>query len=1238
MNFSEPESPQKPAPGLQMEGRTTPGRPRAVLWMLTVLVVVAAGAIALLEGQSQPPRLPVEWTPKALEITVLSGTVEGATFSFRVPDTLQDASLFVTPEIATLFRIADAEGSGTVQPDRTYTLNASIEAPLSISAGSYEGVVHLRYGNATAARPLPVVINVVPPTAEAIPVTASTPSIDRIITTPEGRVLVKDELIIILSREISDPDRRIREIAQVSGGVITGSLPGTWSYEIRYDVESIAHLESIRGMLLTLADVEAVLMSIVAQPLTNADHTTPSEWNDPDWNHWNLEYIEAPLAWNIETGKRDVVVGVIDKVFYEDHEDLRGNVLPPVLGVRSSFGLLGGHGTHVTGIIAADGNNGVGVAGVAWSATLRLYDVSTLKAYQVADVMLKAAHEGARIINMSIGFTDHLSDTVARKDALEAAKTLGIALQAAIDDPDVDVLWVFAAGNKNRDAELESPANLAKYFPDNVLTVANVGQSGTLYKTSNWGPVVSVAAPGESIRSTTRKLVCGIFSDDCSDYAEMTGTSQAAPQVAGLAALILSRHRSLAASKVKQCIVEASKRDGPEFPGHSFSGLNAFSAVKCTFANDDAYTMTQGTALTVFAPGVLEHDIVPPDLNARVEFISPLNPDVLINLDGNGGFTLDMTGPRAGFVGTVAFDYVIVTDKWTSDRATVRVIVEPGATAPAPHIEQIAPSSVVGSVFDLTINGTGFDPVGAVDQVYLPDGTLMGQGVIKSRSATQIVVTQHMAGAAPLLQPYIVKVRNSDGQLSNGVPLTLTNEVSVSPATGLPGTQFNYTGRGFTADQTATSHLKRPDGTEFPSLVIPIAADGTFSRVIDSTGFTPGQYEVRAVDDSTVRESPHVTFVVSDGAQTSSWSTYQHDASRSGRSGHLGPDLLTEAWSIALTNASSSAAVGPDSRLWQTVAGPNRSFRLQAFWPSGVMAVDNGPFGQDPGPISFRQDGGLYVAARARIYSFTSEGDLEWFVDTVDPGPTSPAVRADGSFVVSINPVQFCQVEVASFDKNGNRLWQTPFGCNGLTTVALTPDGDAIVAHPADFGGMVYRLDGITGDIEWSRASTRPGPPSVSESGRIFFLEATSRLVALNPDGSTAWQSDVLGVSPLRPPVSIHDDDGVSVVTTDANAGSMATLRRFLPDGTPSWTQTLVPVTSGSPIALIDGAGRVFVSLERNTVADPPVSLIYAFDSSGQQLWQQDAQHVFWTVIGGESTLYATILDALGLRLIALRD
>jgi hypothetical protein len=109
------------------------------------------------------------------------------------------------------------------------------------------------------------------------------------------------------------------------------------------------------------------------------------------------------------------------------------------------------------------------------------------------------------------------------------------------------------------------------------------------------------------------------------------------------------------------------------------------------------------------------------------------------------------------------------------------------------QIASISPTSVVGSSFDLTIDGQGFDGA-TTDMVYKSNGQYMGSGTRLSQTATRLVVRESMAGAAP--GPYTIKVKNGTGQLSNGATLTLRSEVSVSPSTGSAGTTFTLSGRG----------------------------------------------------------------------------------------------------------------------------------------------------------------------------------------------------------------------------------------------------------------------------------------------------------------------------------------------------------------------------------------------------------------------------------------------------------
>src|SRR4051812_4748461 len=256
--------------------------------------------------------------------------------------------------------------------------------------------------------------------------------------------------------------------------------------------------------------------------------------------------IGAPLAWNVSTGSSSIAVAVIDTGIDYTHPDLVSNVwsapapFTVTVGGRAvncaqgthGFNAItntclpiddNGHGTHVSGIIGAAGNNGVGVTGVNWTTrlmALKFLDASgsgaTSDAIDSIEFAIQAkaifgANAGVRVLSNSWGgpgFSGALYNEV---------------LRAAAND----ILFVAAAGNSNANNDASSfyPAN---YNASNVIAVAATDSNDSLASFSNFGrQTVHLGAPGVNILSTYQ-----------SGYAYLSGTSMAAPHVSGAAALI----------------------------------------------------------------------------------------------------------------------------------------------------------------------------------------------------------------------------------------------------------------------------------------------------------------------------------------------------------------------------------------------------------------------------------------------------------------------------------------------------------------------------------------------------------------------------------------------------------------------------------------------------------------------------------------------------------------------------
>lgn len=256
--------------------------------------------------------------------------------------------------------------------------------------------------------------------------------------------------------------------------------------------------------------------------------------NDPLFEkQWNLRMINMPKAWDRSKGK-GVVVAVIDTgIAYEDYQEFRQ--VPDLKGVKfvTGYDFVNdtehanddqSHGTHVAGTIAQATNNGEGVAGVAFEATLMpvkvLNHFGSGNTADIADAIRFAADHGAKVINMSLGGGGR---SAVMEHAVEYARAHGTVV-------------VCAAGNGGRGI-VEYPAA----YPGSVA-VGAVGPTGTKAPYSSWGKELDIAAPGgDKSQGDQGGIVQNTIDPQDpskSIYASFQGTSMATPHVAAVAALL----------------------------------------------------------------------------------------------------------------------------------------------------------------------------------------------------------------------------------------------------------------------------------------------------------------------------------------------------------------------------------------------------------------------------------------------------------------------------------------------------------------------------------------------------------------------------------------------------------------------------------------------------------------------------------------------------------------------------
>lgn len=391
-------------------------------------------------------------------------------------------------------------------------------------------------------------------------------------------------------------DRVEDEIESVSGLAAIDDLDGEQAEEVASEYAKLSEVEYAEPNFEIRADpldANSIRSRFVSSETLNGP-------NDPmlseQWGLINTGQregvagadVSAGDAWEKTHGSRKVVVAVLDSGVDYTHPDLAGNIwhrpadmemyFDKELGVVDDYNGFSaveserdpmdenGHGTHCAGIVGAEGDNNLGIAGVNWQVEIMPLKFmgrggfgSTKDAIEAINYVIERKQEGVnvRVISASWG-------------SRQKSKALEDVIRKA---GEADILFVAAAGNDSMDAD-KTPHYPSNYKLPNVISVAALDRKDQLASFSNYGAKsVHLAAPGREILSTWLD----------GGYEEHSGTSMATPFVAGVAGLVLSVEPKLSVRELRERLFDSvDKIDSLKGKVSTGGRLNAARAVGAT--------------------------------------------------------------------------------------------------------------------------------------------------------------------------------------------------------------------------------------------------------------------------------------------------------------------------------------------------------------------------------------------------------------------------------------------------------------------------------------------------------------------------------------------------------------------------------------------------------------------------------------------------------------------------------
>jgi len=295
------------------------------------------------------------------------------------------------------------------------------------------------------------------------------------------------------------------------------------------DLPPTANPNAVANQFRNLPELEFIEPDMILAPVQAA--VVP---NDPGYSsQWHLPKIQAPSAWVTTQGSPAIKIAILDTGVDPSHSDLNSRLTAGwnTYSGNSDSTDVHGHGTKVAGTASASGNNGLGVAGVAWNTLIMPIRVSDATGYatysSIASALTWASDNGARVANISF-------DVVGSSSVSAAAQYFQSRNGVVIS----------SAGNSGISSNLAA----SPY----IITVSATDPNDLLYSWSTTGNRVKLSAPG-----------CVYTTFNGNGYGSACGTSFSSPVVAGVAALVLSRNPNLTSAQVTSILVSSADDLGP---------------------------------------------------------------------------------------------------------------------------------------------------------------------------------------------------------------------------------------------------------------------------------------------------------------------------------------------------------------------------------------------------------------------------------------------------------------------------------------------------------------------------------------------------------------------------------------------------------------------------------------------------------------------------------------------------